>query len=190
MRIGIAHHLGWAIAVTASPEHDVVDRRRIELVEAGLPAAPVHHHGGAHPMHQSGDPLDDEALTELVARVRASAARMTALALDEIERAVEKPVVSLSLRSWPEDFPSDVPTQRRLPYESSADSVMYRQILADEAAARGWIVHRFEARTVEGEARDRLGERAGDVLDGPRSRLGPPWNKDHRMALAATVLAS
>ena len=30
MRLGIAHHLGWAIVVTASLDHEVVDRRRIE----------------------------------------------------------------------------------------------------------------------------------------------------------------
>jgi hypothetical protein len=28
------------------------------------------------------------------------------------------------------------------------------------------------------------------VLHGPRARLGAPWSKDHRMALAATVLAA
>ena len=33
------------------------------------------------------------------------------------------------------------------------------------------------------------GERADEVLFGPRARLGPPWNKDHRMALAATIVA-
>jgi hypothetical protein len=27
------------------------------------------------------------------------------------------------------------------------------------------------------------------VLHGPRATLGPPWASDHRMALAATVLA-
>ena len=30
MRLGIADHFGWAIAVTASADHKVVDRRRIE----------------------------------------------------------------------------------------------------------------------------------------------------------------
>ena len=42
LRIGIAHHYGWAVAVTATAEHEVVDRRRIELLEPGLPSAPVH----------------------------------------------------------------------------------------------------------------------------------------------------
>ena len=26
MRVGIAHHFGWAVAVTASTDHNVVDR--------------------------------------------------------------------------------------------------------------------------------------------------------------------
>ncbi len=29
-----------------------------------------------------------------------------------------------------------------------------------------------------------------DVLDGPRARLGPPWSKDHRVGLAATVMVA
>jgi len=45
MRLGIAHHLGWAVAVTASPDYEVVDRRRIELIEPGVAAAPIHHEG-------------------------------------------------------------------------------------------------------------------------------------------------
>jgi hypothetical protein len=35
MRLGIADHLGWAIAVTTSASHEVIDRRRIELIESG-----------------------------------------------------------------------------------------------------------------------------------------------------------
>jgi hypothetical protein len=34
-----------------------------------------------------------------------------------------------------------------------------------------------------------LAERADDVLLGLRATLGPPWTKDHRMALAATIVA-
>jgi hypothetical protein len=45
MRLGIAHHFGWAVAVTASADHRVVDRRRIELIEPGVPTAPIHHEG-------------------------------------------------------------------------------------------------------------------------------------------------
>lgn len=189
MRLGIAHHYGWAVAVTATDDHAVVDRRRIELIEPGLPAAPVHHEGGAYEMHRSGPPLDDDALAELVARVRASVVRTTAASLDELAAALPEPITSLSLRSWPPDFPSGIAAQRRVPYESRADSVMYCQVLAEQAAARAWSVHPYDAKSVEADARRVLGPRADDVLLGPRTRLGAPWTKDHRTALAATVLA-
>jgi hypothetical protein len=190
LRLGLAHHLGWAIAVTASPDHEVVDRRRIELLETGLPAAPVHHEGGPHLMHRAADPLDDDALAALVAKVRASAVRATSAALDDLVGSLPGPLVSMSLRAWPDDFPTDIATQRRVPYESRADSVMYRQVLADLGRARGWSVHFYEARDVEVEAAQVLGTRADEVLHGPRATLGPPWSKDHRIALAATVASS
>ena len=189
MRLGIAHHLGWAVAVTASAEHEVVDRRRIELIEPDVPPAPVHHEGGAHPMHRSGPPLDDVALADLVAQVRASAIRTTAAALDQLRAGLPAAITSISLRAWPDDFPEDVAVQRQVPHESRADSVMYRQVLAQLARERGWAVHLFDAKDVEAEAAALLGERAHEVLHGPRARLGAPWTKDHRMALAATVLA-
>jgi hypothetical protein len=49
-------------------------------------------------------------------------------------------------------------------------------------------VHLYDAKHVEDEAARMLGERADAVLHGPRATLGPPWSKDHRMALAATVV--
>lgn len=190
VRLGIAHHLGWAVAVTASAEHQVVDRRRVELIEPGLPTAPIHHEGGPHTLHRRGEPLDDDTLAALVVDVRASVVRATAAALDEIAAAVREPVASLSLRAWPDDFPEDVAVQRRVPYESRADSVMYLQVLADLAGDRGWDVHLYDAKQVEGQAAGVLGDRADEVLHGPRATLGPPWSKDHRMALAATIVAT
>ncbi|MEU8399904.1 hypothetical protein AB0C28_32370 [Nonomuraea sp. NPDC048892] len=181
MRVGIAHHFGWAVAVTASDGHRVVDRRRIELVEPGVPAAPVHH---------DGKPLDDDAFSALVARVRASALRATAASLDELAAALPGPIVSVSLRAWPDDFPDDLAVLRRAPYEARADSVMYRQVLAEVARARGWLVHLYDAKDVESQAARILAGRADEVLHGPKAALGPPWTKDHRMALAATIMAA
>ena len=189
MRVGIAHHYGWAVTVTASRDHEVVDRWRIELIEPGLPAAPVHHEGGTHAMHQSGPPLDDDALAALVADVRASVVRSATAALDQLATAQPEPIESISVRAWPDDFPTDIAVLRRPPHESRADSVMYCQVLATVARSRGWDVHCYDAKTVEAEAAAILGARTDDVLKGPRARLGPPWSKDHRIALAATVIA-
>ena len=179
MRIGIAHHLGWAVVVTASADHQVVDRRRIELVEPGTATAPVHHEGKG---------LDDAAVAALVEKVRASSLRAASASLDRLAAELPEPIVSMSIRAWPADFPDDIAVRRRVPYEARADSVMYRHVLAEIAHARGWAVHLFTARDVEARAARVLGERAKDVLLGPRATLGPPWGRDHRMALAATVL--
>jgi hypothetical protein len=179
MRLGIFDHFGWAVAVTASADHEVVDRRRIELVEPGVTAAPIHYES----RH-----LDVAATVALVAEVRASVVRAASAALDEIATSVPAPVVSMSLRSWPPNFPDDIAVQRRAPYEARADAIMYRQVLAELAHIRGWDVHLYNAKDVEAQAAGILGERADAVLHGPRTTLGPPWSKDHRVALAATVV--
>jgi hypothetical protein len=180
VRVGIADHLGWAIAVTASADHEVADRRRIQLVEPGLTEAPIHYESGR---------LDVAATAALVARVRASVVRATSAALDEITAALPAPVRSISLRAWPLDFPDDIAVQRRVPYEARADAIMYRQELAELAHARGWEVHVYEARAVVDQASRLLADRADEVLNGPRATLGPPWTKDHRVALAAAIVA-
>ncbi|HEX5908966.1 MAG TPA: hypothetical protein VFY44_00645, partial [Thermoleophilaceae bacterium] len=116
-------------------------------------------------------------------------ARAASAALDQLAASVPAPIVSMSLRAWPPDFPADVAVQRRAPYESRADSVMYRQVLAELARARGWAVHTYDAGDVERRAANLLGDRAHEVLHGPRAILGPPWAKDHRVALAAAIMA-
>src|SRR5580692_1861532 len=93
MRLGIAHHFGWAVAVTASADHQVVDRRRIELIEPHVPAAPIHHVGGPHLLHRSAVPLDDDDLAALVAHVRASVVRTASAALDELAATLREPIV-------------------------------------------------------------------------------------------------
>lgn len=180
MRLGIADHLGWAVAVTASAEQAVVDRRRIALVGPGVPAAPIHH-GSRH--------LSDDATVARVAAVRASALQTTSAALDELGAALPEPLASISLRSWPLDFPDDIAVQRRAPYEARVDAIMYRHVLAEAAAARGIAIHFYEAKAVLGQAAALLGDCTADVLQGPRAVLGPPWTKDHRVALAATIVA-
>ncbi|MGH2393993.1 MAG: hypothetical protein ACRDGH_10990 [Candidatus Limnocylindria bacterium] len=164
----------------ASAGHEVLDRRRIELIEPGMPRAPIHH---------EGKPFDAAAVTVLVAKVRASLIRATSASLDELAAELPELIVSMSLRAWPLDFPDDIVVQRRAPYESHADSIMYRQVLAELAHERGWDVHLYNAKDVEDQASRILGERADEVLHGPRTALGPPWAKDHRMALAATIVA-
>jgi len=166
--------------VTAADDHTVVDRRRIELVEPGVSPAPIHYESGR---------LDVAATAALVATVEAAVVRASCAALDRLAAALPAPVISISLRFWPPDFPADIAAQRRAPYEARADAIMYRQTLAELAHQRGWHVHCYDAKHAEAQAAVLLGERAHEVLRGPRATLGAPWTKDHRVALAAAVLA-
>ena len=180
VRLGIAHHLGWAVAVTASADHQVVDRRRIELVEPDTPTAPIHH---------EGKPLDDAAAAVLVAQVRASAVRATSAALDELATAVARTdhvdvAPSLAAR---------LPRRHRHPTSRAVRGPRRLRHVPPGAgrtrtrARLGRPPLRRQGRG--GQSREHAGERADEVLFGPRATLGPPWAKDHRMALAATIVA-
>ncbi len=179
MRLGIADHFGWAVAVTASADHEVVDRRRIELVEPGVCAAPIHYESKR---------LDVAETTALVAEVRASVVRATSAAFDGLAAALPASIVSISLRTLPPDFPEDIAVQRRTPYEARADAIMYRRVLVDLARARDWDVHFYRR---EGRRRpcDRPPGRSGrrgpagtPEAVGAALGQGPPHRarRDHR----------
>jgi len=116
--------------------------------------------------------------------------KITAVSMDELASALPAPITALAIRGWQSGFPKDIATQRRPPYESRADSIMYCQVLAEVAAERGWDICTYDAKNVEAEAAAILGPRADEVLHGPRTTLGLPWSKDHRTALAATIVTA
>ena len=180
VHVGIADHFGWAVAVTASSDHRVVDRRRIELVEPGVCEAPIHYAAAR---------LGLEGTAALIEEVRPSIRRATAAAFDELAAELGAPIRTISLRTWPPDFPTDLAVLMRSPWEARADAVMYRQELSDLAVERGWWIHLYDAKRVVSEADAVLGGPAEEHLQAPRAALGPPWTKDHRTAFAAAIVA-
>jgi hypothetical protein len=89
--IGVSDHGGWAVLVTVARDGTLLDRRRVELVDEGLPALPHHHEGQLLPV--------DEAVA-LVERVRVSAERHAALAMNGVAMAV-RPILGVALRNCP-----------------------------------------------------------------------------------------
>lgn len=176
--IGVSDHGGWAVLVTVARDGTVLDRRRVELVDEFLPALPHHHEGQGLPV--------DEAIA-LVERVRVSAERHAVLALDAVAMTVGC-VLGVALRNCPQ-LPSTV-AERIKDYQARnvADWVMYRQALAAAAAARDWPVHWYDAKRVLGAASQALRIENFDTyfLD-LRRAVGPPWNKDHKLAMAAAI---
>lgn len=178
--VGVFDHGGWAVFVTGTSEGAVLDRRRVELVDEGLPRLPHHSEGQRLPIEEA---------VALVERVRVSAERCAARALEAV--AVTVPGVrGIALRAC-QPLPPAI-AERITDYRAQnvADWVMYRRALASAAEARGWAVHWYDTRTVLEEAQSVSGKADLQThLVGLRKTLGPPWDKDHRIALAAAIAA-
>jgi hypothetical protein len=179
--VGVSDHGGWAVLVTVARDGMLLDRRRVDLVDEGLPKLPHHHEA-------QGLPLDDAVA--LVERVRVSAERHAVLALDAVTIAVPR-ILGVALRNCPQ-LPAAI-AERIKDYRAQnvADWVMYRKALASAAEARGWAVHWYDAKRVLDAARQALGVEDLDAhFLHVRRAVGPPWNKDHKLAMAAAIVTA
>jgi hypothetical protein len=180
--IGISDHGGWAVLVTAAADGKLLDRRRVELVDEDLPKIPHHSEGQRLPI--------DEAVA-LVERVRESAERHAKLRLDEVATTLAGRIVGVALRQCPTLPPTIAERIRDYRAQNNADWVMYRQALAAAAEARGWGVHWYDAKKVVAAATEALGIEDIDAhFLQLRKSMGPPWSKDHKLAMAAAIVAA
>jgi hypothetical protein len=179
--IGVSDHGGWAVLVTVAHDGTLLDRRRVELVDEYLPALPHHHEGQGLPL--------DEAVA-LVERVRVSAERHAVLALDAVAMAVWH-ILGVALRNCPHLPPTVAERIKDYRARNVADWVMYRKALAAAATARGWPVHWYDAKKVLSAASQTLRIENFDAHSlHVRRAVGPPWNKDHKLAMAAAIVAA
>lgn len=178
--IGVSDHGGWAVLVTVARDGTLLDRRRVELVHDDLPAIPHHHEGQLLAL--------DEAVA-LVERVRASAERHAVRALEAVAMDV-KGICGVALRTCPPLPPTIAERLQDYRARNVADWVMYRQALAVAAKAHGWRVHWYEAKTVARSAGQALSVGDFDAyFSNMRKAVGPPWNADQKLAMAAAVVA-
>ena len=180
--IGVSDHGGWAVLVTVAGDGTLLDRRRVELVDGDLPKIPHHSEGQALPL--------DDAVA-LVERVRVSAERHAKLVLDAVAMTVPVRILGVALRQCPELPPTIAERIKDYRAQNIADWVMYRKALAAAAEARGWAVHWYEAKKVFDRASEalRIEDPNAHFLRLRRS-CGPPWGKDHKIAMAAAIVAA
>jgi hypothetical protein len=193
--VGVVEHGNSAVLVTVTPSGELLDRRRIDLTERGLPTHP-HHHEGSWAVGRYLDTPGARVLAladvvALVERVRASAARGARESLDALAEAVAVPIVGMAIRTCPELPPT---TEQRIAdnrAQTYADTVMYRQALAAAAEARGWSVYWYDRERVFRDAEALLGcEDIDAFLSAMGRAVGPPWQARHKLAAAAALAAS
>ena len=186
--LGVADHGGWAVCVTVAASRGVpavVDRRRIELIEPGVPTQPYHHDTVNMPR--------DEA-EALVVRVRESVRRTTLAQLTGL-RDVLRPqysIVAMAMRVPPLAFVPVTVAEAHQSYSvmCRADSVMYHDAVATAAQQLGIPVELEDRDQEVARAAERFDVSVNTVerfLRDVGASLGPPWQKEHRLATAAAI---
>jgi hypothetical protein len=188
--ISVVEHAGWAhVVCVAAPGNvpAVVERRRVTLIDAGLPTQPYHHESLAMPEAEAN---------ALIARVRRSIAGCSSRALHALlnDLAPAYPVVALAIRepSFPE-LPETVATVRQsYQLQCAADGMMYQHALCRAARELGLEVElcRRGEETARAAARLDIHQDAVESFVSSTGRPpGPPWTLEHRRAYAAGIAA-
>jgi hypothetical protein len=189
---GLKAHSGWSVLIVlgvANGELQVLDRRRIELVET------EEAHWAKQPYH-AAEGLDRDSARDLVNRGVESARRV---AVRELHAAVERArssghdlvgcavLVPEPMPAWSTDEILAVHFRMH-----KAEGVLFPDALARAAVACGLSVLTIPEK--------QLNERAGEALATPASELieriatlgksvGAPWGKDQKNAALAAMIA-
>jgi hypothetical protein len=188
--VSVAEHAGWAHLVCVAAVGDVpavIERRRVTLIDAGVPTQPYHHESIG---------MKEEEANALIARVRKSIAAHASLALQRVvtDLAPARTVVALALRQPPfPELPETVSAVwKSYPLQCAADGMMYQLAMCRAAGDLELEVHQYQRGEDTTWAAAQLGVTAEDI-DSFVSRTGrpsgPPWTQEHRRAFAAGIAA-
>jgi len=186
--VSVAEHTGWAHLVCVAADGQVpavVARRRVTLIDSGLPTQPYEHDSTA---------LREDQANALIAKVRRSVAAHTADALTRVvtDLPPSYSVVALAIRKPPfADLPGTIAAVRasyRL--QCAADGMMYQLAICRAARQLGLDVQVYRrGGEVSWAARQlRVTLREVDEFVSRAGRpAGPPWTQEHRRAYAAGI---
>jgi hypothetical protein len=188
--VSVADHTGWAHLVCVAPHGRVpavIERRRVTLIDRGLPTQPYEHDTLA---------MREDDAQDLIARVHESVSSCTSKALDRLisELAPATTVVALAIRTPPfPSIPKDVAAvHASYQLRCSADGMMYQQAFC-HAAKRLKLAVQLCTRGEEATlAAKELGVTPADVerfITQSGRPVGPPWTAEHRRAYAAGIAA-
>jgi len=186
--VGVADHNGWVVLVSATAvngEPAVVDRRRVSLIDKGVPSQPYHHETLA---------LSDVESEQLLRTVRRSIAACTDRALDHLaaDLSPRYRVAAITIRQPPlASLPVTVAEVHSSYYvQCRADGMLYHSAICAAARERGWTVtihSRGEELAIAAAA---LRVSPGEVerfLHELRHTMKSPWTAEHRNAVAAAI---
>ena len=188
--VSVAEHTGWAhLVCVAAPGlvPVVVARRRVTLIDSGVPTQPYEHDSTA---------LREDEANALIAQVRRSVATRTSDALMRVvtELARSYAVVSLAIRKPPFAALPETVTAVRKSYrlQCAADGMLYQLAICRAARQLGLDVHMYRRGEEISWAAEQLGVPLREVeefVSRAGRPAGPPWTQEHRRAYAAGIAA-
>ena len=191
--VGVVEHGNAVVLVTVSSAGECLDRRYVSLTE-GLPTHPYHHEGawavGRYVDSPWARPISLPAAINVIQQVHKAAATGALATLELLASAVPLPIARIAIRVCPE-LPATI--EERIADNRAqvvADSVMYRQSLADAAAKLGWAVCWYDRDTVFSQAASATGRDIEALLAAMGRAVGKPWQAKHKLAAAAAIAAS
>jgi hypothetical protein len=182
--IGFSDHSGWAVLSVLSgtrEDANLLFRERVQLCPPDLPRQPY------HAVAEQG------AAMAVIEQVRQAALELARRAIaDANARAggeVASAAVAMGRTAVPNDVTKILASHTLL---HSAEGELYRELLAEAAAAAGLRVVRFLNKEVRSEAAAAIGlplqtleAKLGEI----GKMVGSPWTKDEKDATAAAWLA-
>ena len=160
--VGVTEHGNSAVFVTlALPDGKLLDRRHIDLTDSELRTHPHHHQGswavGRYRKSPWWREISHAEAVQLVERVRKSALHGARTSLEALAASAPVPVRRIALRVCPVLPPTIEERIADNRAQTVADSVMYREVLATAAEARGWSVYWYDRGSVYRDAATALG---------------------------------
>ena len=193
--VGVAEHGNSAVLVTVTPGGELLDRRRIDLTEPGLPTHPHHHEGswavGRYLSTPGARALPLADVVALVERVRvcrrarcARGARSPGRGAAGADRGHRDPRL-------PHPAADDRGADRR---QSRADVRRLRHVSPgprDRRRGARLVRALVRPRARAQDAAAALGREDVDALLQAMGRsVGPPWQTTHKLAASAALAAT
>jgi hypothetical protein len=188
--LSVAEHAGWAHVVCVAAVDKVpavVERRRVTLIDPGLPTMPYEHDTAA---------MKEDEANGLIARVRRSIDARASLALQRLatELAPAHAIVALAIRE-PQfaGLPKSVAAVRaNYRLQCAADGMLYQMAFCRAARRLDLEVYLYRRGEEASRAAEPLKMTAAGIeqfVSRTGRPAGPPWTQDHRRAYAAAIAA-
>jgi hypothetical protein len=186
--IGIRMHSGWGVLVTVNDAAEVIDRRRIVIVNEKA-------RGGKMPFHYSealGLPKAEPYLATYTAECDRLARQEMEKAFEDLKAREYQAIAAGLVLASGRALPNLSQILSSHPLIHTAEGELFRDVVRRACESLGIPVLGYRERDLPDQARELLADEAAKLikkLTDAGKTLGPPWTADHKSAFLAACLS-